>query len=139
MSEPKTKKNNCSVSEFIEAVSHPTRREDSKVIASIMGEVTKKEPHMWGDSIIGYDEYHYVYASGKEGDWPMIGFSPRKQNLSLYIMPGFGIIEDLLPSLGKHKTSKACLYINKLADVNMDVLKSIIKRSYDHMCDKYPS
>lgn len=109
MSDVKTKKNDASVIAFLTSIEHPVRRADSLILLELMSTVTDCIPRMWGENIIGYDEYHYIYASGKEGDWPMIGFSPRKQNLSIYVMPGFGIIEELLPKLGKHKTSKACL------------------------------
>lgn len=137
MSDVKTKKNDASVLDFINAVEHPVRKADSLILLELMNRITGVPPKMWGGSIVGYDEYHYIYASGKEGDWPMIGFSPRKQRLSLYIMPGFGIIDDLLPLLGKHKTSKACLYINTLSDINISVLEKIIERAILHMREKY--
>lgn len=137
MSNVKTTKNDASVIAFLEAIEHPVRKENSLTLYKIMNRVTNIKPFMWGESIVGYDSYHYMYNSGREGEWPMIGFSPRKQNLSIYIMPGFGIIEDLLPSLGKHKTSKACLYINKLADVDLKVLEKIIERTMNHMRRKY--
>lgn len=137
MTTPKTLKNDASVEAFLEAIPHPTRKKDGVALYRLMNNLTNEVPKMWGTSIIGYGEYHYIYASGREGDWPMIGFSPRKQNLSVYIMPGFSIIEDLLPILGKHKTSKACLYINKLADVDIEVLTQIIERSITHMRDNY--
>lgn len=137
MSSPKTAKNNASVLDFLETIEHPVRKADGLALYKLMNEVTGVTPVMWGESIVGYDEYHYIYASGQEGDWPMIGFSPRKQNLSIYVMPGFGIIKDLLPKLGKHKTSKACLYINKMADIDLDVLQQIIERAIVHMRKKY--
>ncbi len=137
MSDVKTKKNDQSPLDFINAVAHTTRKEDSLYLLELMETVTGKKPVMWGDSIIGYDEYEMAYASGRKVHWPMVGFSPRKQNLSIYIMPGFGIIDDLLPALGKHKTSKACLYINKLADVDLDILKQIIERAITYMRAKY--
>ncbi|MBV7338085.1 DUF1801 domain-containing protein [Chloroflexi bacterium TSY] len=98
-----------------------------------MKEVTGEEPQMWGTSIIGFGSYHFKYASGREGDWMLVGFSPRKQNLTLYIMPGFENYDELLGNLGKHKTGKSCLYINKLADVDQGVLKKLVKQSVDHM------
>lgn len=137
MTTPKTLKNDASVEAFLESIPHPTRKKDGVALYRLMKNVTNEVPKMWGTSIIGYGEYHYIYASGREGDWPMIGFSPRKQNLSVYIMPGFSLIEDLLPLLGKHKTSKACLYINKLADVDLEVLTQIIERSMTYMREKY--
>jgi len=137
MSEPKTKVNDASVIDFINNVAHPKRKADGLVLLQMMEEITDIAPKMWGDSIIGFDSYHYVYASGKEGDWPMIGFSPRKQNLSLYIMPGFINFQPLLDKLGKHKTSKACLYINKLEDIDLDVLRTLIAQSITYMRNKY--
>ncbi|RMB60590.1 DUF1801 domain-containing protein [Dokdonia sinensis] len=137
MAEPKTKKNDASVEDFLNAIDHSGKREDSFEILRLMEEITGVAPKMWGGSIVGFDEYHYKYASGREGDWPIVGFSPRKQNISLYIMPGFSRFQDLLPKLGKHKTSKACLYINKLADVNNEVLSQIILKSVAYMREKY--
>ena len=93
---------------------------------------------MWGKSLIGFDSYQYTYASGKSGEWFICGFSPRKQNLTVYIMPGFSQYEALLSKLGKHKVGKSCLYINKLADVDMDVLAKLIVESVHFMKEKYP-
>jgi hypothetical protein len=98
-----------------------------------MKEVTGEEPKMWGDSIVGFGAYHYKYASGREGDWFLAGFSPRQQNLTLYIMAGFDNYEALLNQLGKFKTGKSCLYVNKIADVNPDVLQELVKQSVAHM------
>ena len=137
MSDVKTKVNDASVEDFLNAVAHPVKKADSFILLEMMTEVTGVAPKMWGDSIVGFDSYHYVYASGREGDWPMVSFSPRKQNISLYIMPGFVNFDDLLKKLGKHKTSKACLYINKLADVDLDILKELIQQSVDYMRNKY--
>lgn len=139
MSTPKTVKNNASVMAFINAIPHPTRNKDALTLYHLMNDVTQVLPKMWGTSIVGYDEYHYQYASGRVGDWPMIGFSPRKQNLSIYVMPGFGLVKDLLPLLGKHKTSKACLYINKLEDVDISILRQIIERSLSDMRSRHPA
>jgi hypothetical protein len=95
-------------------------------------EITNQEPKMWGDSMIGFGQYHYKsQRSAQEGDWPLAAFSPRKQNLTLYIMPGFNDYSDLLDKLGKHKTSKACIYIKKLSDIDEDILRQLIKRSYE--------
>ncbi|MFC4633092.1 DUF1801 domain-containing protein [Dokdonia ponticola] len=138
MSDVKTKATNASVEDFLNAVEHPVKRADSFVLLEIMTEITGMAPKMWGESIVGFDTYHYVYASGHEGDWPIVGFSPRKQNISVYIMPGFTNFESLLEKLGKHKTSKSCLYINKLADVNLTILKKIIAQSVAYMKKKYP-
>ena len=139
MSEPKTKQNDASVKDFLNAVEHPVKKADSFRLLELMTEVTGVAPTMWGDSIVGFDTYHYVYASGREGDWPIVGFSPRKQNISLYIMPGFNNFGPLLEKLGKHKVSKACLYINKLADVDEVVLKELITQSVKYMREKYHS
>ena len=138
MSDPKTKVNDASVEDFLNAVEHPVKRADSFILLEMMTEITGVAPKMWGGSIVGFDTYHYIYASGREGDWPIVGFSPRKQNISLYIMPGFNNFEPLLKKLGKHKTSKACLYINKLADVDLEILKKLIQQSVDYMRTKYP-
>ncbi|NVM46294.1 MAG: DUF1801 domain-containing protein [Candidatus Lokiarchaeota archaeon] len=129
----KTKPTKNSVKQFLRKVENPTKREDSFKILELMKEVTKEEPVMWGDSIVGFGSYRYKYASGREGDWPLVGFSPRKQNLTLYIMSGFGKYEKLLESLGKFKTGKSCLYINKLKDVDIQVLRELILESVEHM------
>ncbi len=100
-----------------------------------MEEVTGEKGKMWGDSIIGFGSYRYTYASGREGDWMLVGFSPRKQNITLYIMSGFDNYQNLLDKLGKHKTGKSCLYINKTEDVDMDVLRHLVKQSVDHMIE----
>ena len=138
MAELKTKKNNASVSKFIESVAHEGRRKDAKELLKIFKEVTKKKPAMWGTSIIGFGQYHYKSTRSKqEGDWPLTGFSPRKANLTLYVMSGFKEMDDLLKDLGKHKKSVGCLYINKLEDVNITVLKKIIRKSVAHMKKHY--
>jgi hypothetical protein len=132
MSENKTKPTDQNVIDFLNNVEHKTRRQDGFTLMEMMQEVTGEQAVMWG-SIVGFGSYHYKYESGREGDMPFIGFSPRKQSMTVYIMPGFDDYEDLLGELGKHKTGKACLYINKLADVDADVLRKLIKRSYTHM------
>lgn len=138
MSEPKTLANDASVEDFLAAVPNARRREDSGKVLDLMREVTGEPARMWGDSIVGFGTYHYRYKSGREGDWPRTGFSPRKQYLAIYIMPGFGEYETLLSRLGKHRTSVSCLYINKLADVDMDVLREIVAGSYQEMARRYP-
>lgn len=138
MSDLKTRPNDASVEAFIDAVGHPRRREDAQVLLDLMRRVTGENPVMWGTAIVGYGSYHYRYASGQEGDWPIAGFSPRKQNLSIYIMPGFERYGALLSRLGKHKTGKSCLYINKLADVDMDVLESLVRAAVAEMKRRYP-
>ncbi|MGY5874926.1 MAG: DUF1801 domain-containing protein [Candidatus Thorarchaeota archaeon] len=137
MTENKTKPTDASVEGFLGSVEHDRRREDSFELLEIMKSITKEEPVMWGPSIVGFGLYHYKYETGREGDMPRVGFSPRKQSLTVYIMPGFDEYEDLLGKLGKHKTGKSCLYINKLADVNMDVLRTIIEKSYQAMNQNY--
>jgi hypothetical protein len=104
-----------------------------------MKDVTGEEPKMWGQGIVGFGTYHYVYASGREGDWPLAGFSPRKRNLTLYIMAGFKRYDDLMSKLGKYKTGKSCLYINKLDDIDLDVLRELVHHSIEYMKQKYPN
>jgi hypothetical protein len=133
MAELKTQKNDASVEEFIAAVANDSRREDAKAVLKLMQKVTGKKPRMWGGSIVGFDEYHYRYASGHEGDMCMIGFSPRASALTLYVLPDFDDKQELLHKLGKHKTGKGCLYINRLADVDMKVLETIIRTAYAWM------
>lgn len=129
----KTQPNNLSVSDFINQVEPEQKRMDCLAIAEMMRQATQAEPKMWGDSIIGFGEYHYKYASGREGDWFLTGFAPRKQNISLYIMAGFKRYEELMGKLGKYKTGKSCLYINKLADVDEAVLKELIQLSASYV------
>lgn len=138
MSDLKTRANDASVEDFLAAVPNARRREDSGKVLDLMLEVTGEPARMWGDSIVGFGTYHYRYKSGREGDWPRTGFSPRKQYLAIYIMPGFDEYEALLSRLGKHRTSVSCLYINKLADVDMDVLREIVAGSYEEMARRYP-
>jgi hypothetical protein len=138
MTELKTKPTTKSVEDFLKKVEHPTKREDSFKILELMKEITNEEPVMWGDSIVGFGSYRYKYASGREGDWPIVGFSPRKQNLALYIMSGFDKYEEILNNLGKFKTGKSCLYINKLKDVDMQTLKELVSESVKHMKKQYP-
>ncbi len=133
MAELKTKKNEASVTGFLEAVEHEKRRQDSFAVLEMMREITGKEPAMWGDSIVGFGSYRYKYASGWEGEWPVVGFSPRKQSLTLYIMTGFEEYDALLADLGKFRTGRACLYINKLEDVSEPVFRELIRRSVEHM------
>ena len=133
MTEPKTQKNDASVEEFLKTVTNEKKREDSFAILDLMREVTGEEPSMWGTSIVGFGAYRYKYASGREGEWPLTGFSPRKQNLTLYITSGFEGYDSLLQNLGKYKTGKSCLYINKLEDVDLETLRELIKQSVKHM------
>ena len=138
MSELKTKKNEASVEGFLKSVENEKRREDSFVVLDLMKEVTSEKPTMWGTSIVGFGSYHYKGASGREGDWMKVGFSPRKQNMTLYIMDGFGSYDSLLDKLGKYKTGKSCLYINKLEDVDQTVLRKLVKQSFKSMSGASP-
>jgi len=138
MSDVKTKKNEASVEGFLKSVENEKRREDSFVVLDLMKEVTGEEPTMWGTSIVGFGTYRYKYASGREGDWMKVGFSPRKKNLTLYIMDGFSSYDSLLDTLGKYSTGKSCLYINKLEDVDQVVLKELVKQSVETMSGASP-
>lgn len=134
----KTRPTGASVADFLAAVDHPTRRADAQALDAIFREVTGWLPQMWGPSIVGYGSYHYVYDSGREGDMCATGFSPRKANLVLYIMPGYQDYGDLLAGLGKHKLGKSCLYITRLATIDTGVLKRLIRTGLDDLADKYP-
>ncbi len=136
MAELKTKQTEKSVEKFLKSVKDTRQREDSFTVLKMMQKITNCEPKMWGPSIIGFGVYHYKYASGREGDWPIAAFSPRKGNLTLYIMPGFERYKELMNKLGKFKTGKCCLYIKKLEDVNMSVLKDLVKSSAEEMKKK---
>jgi hypothetical protein len=138
MAENKTKQTDKSVTAFLESVENKTKREDSFKLVELMQEITGEEPKMWGDTMVGFGKYHYKYASGREGDALMVGFSPRKQNLALYILAGFDEEEGLLNRLGKHSTGKSCLYVKKLSDIDMDVLREMVERSVKHMRETYP-
>ncbi|MEM9421073.1 MAG: DUF1801 domain-containing protein [Pseudomonadota bacterium] len=138
VSRNKTIATDASVDAFLKAIKHPTRKADALRLREMMERITGCPPVMWGASIVGFDQYHYKYDSGREGDNMMIGFSPRKASLSLYIMPGMALIETHLKRLGKHKTSKACLYINKLTDVDIEVLEEMTQIAIDDMRHRYP-
>ena len=129
MAELKTKINDADVEAFLNNVENVKRREDSFRVLVIMEEITGLKPKMWGTSMVGFGSYHYKYDSGREGDWPLVAFSPRKQSLSLYLMSGFTSFEKLMSKLGKYKTGKGCLYVNKLEDVDEGVLRSLIVQS----------
>ena len=133
MAELKTKENKSSVKQFIDSIENIIRRKDCLITKKIMQDVTGKRAMMWGDSIVGFGSYHYKYASGREGDWFLVGFSPRKQNLAVYLMNGFEKHQKLLKNLGKHKTGKSCLYINKLKDINIQSLRELILKSAKHL------
>ena len=129
MAEMKTKPTDQSVKEFLNEVSDEERRADCFQVAKIMEEITGETPKMWGPSIVGFGSYHYKYASGREGDWPLTGFSPRKKDLTLYLMMGFQKHGELMEKLGKHSAAKSCLYIKRLSDVHVPTLKKLIKES----------
>jgi hypothetical protein len=129
MAELKTKVTNASVVKFLNTIKDEQRRQDCFTILELMQEATGAEPKMWGTSIVGFGHYRYVYGSGREGDWFLAGFSPRKQNLTLYVMGGFPQHGALLKKLGKCKTGRACLYINKLQDVDLPTLRKLIDES----------
>jgi hypothetical protein len=131
MSAIKTVINDASVEEFINAVTDETKRNDSFTLLEMFTRITGEKPKMWGTSMIGFGQYHYKSERSKqEGDWPLTAFSPRKQNLTLYFMLGFSGYANILQDLGKYKTSKGCLYINRLSDVNLNVLEQLVKQSY---------
>lgn len=133
MSDLKMQRNDGDVRSYLEAVANPRRREDSLVMLELMSAITGEPPAMWGSSIVGFGSYRYRYASGREGDWFLAGFAPRKRALTLYIMPGFDRYAALLAKLGKYKTGKSCLYVNKLDDVNLEALKALIAASVETM------
>ena len=133
----KTKPTGASVSGFIENVEHETRRRDAHALNEMMSRITGEEPEMWGASIVGYGRYRYTNSKGKALGWFLTGFSPRKQALTVYIMPGFLEESALMARLGKHKTGRSCLYINKLDDVDVEVLEQLIARSVAWMREKY--
>ncbi len=132
-SSPKTQPTTASVDDFIAAVADETRRADCLVVRKLMEQATGERAVMWGDAIVGFGAYRYAYAGGKTGDWPIIAFSPRKTDLTLYLMPGSETFAPLLEKLGKHKTGKVCVYLKKLADVDPKVLKTLIEASVKAM------
>lgn len=133
MAKLKTTPTDRSVQAFLNAIADDERRQDCLTVLKIMKQATKAEPKMWGDSIIGFGSYHFKYASGREGDWFLTGFSPRKQALTVYIMAGFSRYDEPLKKLGKYKTGKSCLYIKRLADVDVAVLRELIGQSVAHV------
>lgn len=138
MTENKTTATSIDPKDYIASVEHDVRRSDAETLLKVFAEVTGLEPRMWGPSIIGYGRYHYKYESGREGDFLMTGFSPRKANMVMYIMPGYSDHSAILSRIGKYKIGKSCLYINKLADVDLDVLKELVAAGFDEMKTKYP-
>ena len=139
MAELKTQKNNASVENFLASVEHDQRRKDGLSLLELFKEVTGKPAVMWGDSLVGFGEYHYQSdRSSQSGDWPLTGFSPRKRNMTVYIMPGFDQYQPLLEKIGKHKTSVSCLYFTKLDNLDIEVLKELIRLSVEEMKKRYP-
>ena len=138
MSENKTQPTGVSPADFIASIGHPVRRADAETLLAMMTRITGHEPKMWGPAIVGFGQYHYRYDSGREGDFMRTGFSPRKANMAVYIMPGYSDHSAILARLGKHKTGKSCLNINKLADVDLDVLDELIRAGLADMAEKYP-
>lgn len=138
MYEQKTKENDSSVYQFIEAVESERKREDAYTLLAIFTETTGFEAKMWGQSIIGFGKYHYQYKSGHEGEAPLVGFSPRKAKFSLYFAQADPVREEMLNRLGKHTSGKSCIYINKLADIDIEVLKALIKSSIEFLQTLYP-
>jgi hypothetical protein len=133
MVELKTKANEASVEDFLNNIPDEKKRKDAFEVLELMQTITKQPPKMWGDSIVGFGSYHYKYASGHEGDSCLTGFSPRKQNLTIYINGGFEQHDELMQQLGKYKTGKVCLYVKKLEDIKLPVLKKLIKASVAHL------
>jgi hypothetical protein len=139
MAENKTQPSDASVDDFLNSTEHPQKLADSFSLKKIMEDVTGEKAVMWGESIVGFGKYHYHYESGRKGEFLIAGFAPRKANMSLYLL---GCMEnkfnELLAHLGKHKTGASCIYFNKLTDLNEEVLRQLIKESYDYMKEKYP-
>lgn len=138
MAEAKTRANDGDVEAFLAAVENDKRREDCRAVMQMLARITGETPTMWGGSIIGFGTYDYEYESGRTGSWPRIGCSPRKQSLTLYIMPGFDRYEEIMAKLGKYKTGKSCLYVNRLEDVDLGVLEELAVESLGYMDEKYP-
>lgn len=136
MSDNKTVPTDVNPRDFLAAVEHPRRRKDGLALLEMMNRVTGLKPVMWGPSIIGYGDYHYKYESGREGDFFFCGFSPRKANLALYFIPGHGTYSDYIDRLGKVKTGASCLYVNKLADIDIDVLEALTAACVRHMRER---
>ncbi len=138
-SENKTKPTPVSVGAFLDSVEHDTRRQDGYALCDLMARISGQEPVMWGPTIVGFGQYHYKYDSGREGDMCRIGFSPRKSSLSLYVTCDATRHADILSRLGKHKTGAGCIYVNKLADVDMKVMEELVRAGWDHMARTYPA
>ncbi|MGD1890771.1 MAG: DUF1801 domain-containing protein [Cyclobacteriaceae bacterium] len=133
----KTQPYNRNISEFLSKVENPQKREDCFTLLDLMKEETGEEPQYWHSNMVGFGQYHYKYASGLEGDWFLTGFSPRKQNLTIYIMSGFERYEELMEQLGRYKTGKSCLYVKRLSDIDLDILKELVRESVSYMREEY--
>ena len=136
-SKNKTVETGDSVEEFLSSITDEQKQKDARKIVAMMQKISGVKPKMWGASIVGFGNYHYRYDSGREGDFMKMGFSPRVQNLTMYIMPGFERYDDLMQQLGKYKTGKSCLYVKKLEDVDGGILEELCRLSYQYMTDKY--
>lgn len=139
MAELKTQPHEGDVDAFLDRIENERQRNDARTVRRLMAEVTGEEATMWGPSMVGFGGYHYRYASGREGEWFKVGFAPRKQNLTLYMMSGFDGYEQLLERLGKHRTGKSCLYIRRLEDIDVEVLCKLVASSVEHIDATYPS
>lgn len=139
MNELKTQKTDQDVTEFLAGVADEVKRKDCQIVCDLMQDVTGEPPALWGSSIVGFGQYKYRYASGRSGVWPLVGFSPRKQNLTLYIMDGYSDYQGLLAKIGPHKIGKACLYLKSLEGIDRSVLRTMIERSVKSMRERYPS
>ena len=133
MAELKTRQNDASVDEFLVGAADERKRADCYALLDLMREVTGDEPSMWGDSIVGFGSYRHRHRSGQSGEWFLTGFSPRKRNLTIYIMSGFDRYADIMAGLGKFKNSASCLYVKRLSDINLDALRKLVRSSYDDM------
>jgi len=137
MSELKTQKNNNSVIDFLNTIENEQRKSDCYVLHDLFSQISGEKPYMWGTSIVGFGSYHYKSKSGREGDWFPIGFSPRKQNLAIYIIAGFKEYGEIMQDMGKFKTSVSCLYVNKLSDIKIEKLKLLVESSLKYMKETY--
>lgn len=137
MAELKTKSNDDSVVEFIEKVPDETKKKDCHYLLQLMETTTGAKPKLWSGGMVGFGDWHYKYESGREGDWFIMGFAPRKQNLTIYLMDGFGKYDEILARLGKHKTGKSCLYVKRLEDIDLKVLAQLVRSSFDYFVEKH--
>ena len=137
MAELKTQRTDASVAEFLAAVPDNRRRADAERVAALMEKITRRPPVLWGTSIVGFGSYRFEYASGRTGEWPLTGLSPRKQALTLYVMSGFDEYDDLLADLGRFRTGKSCLYVNRLEQIDERILARLIRKSVAHLRRKW--